>query len=118
METANQWLGRYGEDRALDYLTGIGYEVIERNWRGTQGEVDLIARDGDRLVFVEVKTRSSTGFGHPLEAITTEKLSRMRRLVHEWCQLRGVSGVKVRMDALAVLVRGGRVTFEHLKQVS
>jgi putative endonuclease len=117
MESANQWLGRYGEDRALDYLRGIGYEIIERNWRGAQGEIDLVAKDGDRLVFVEVKTRSGTGFGHPLEAITSDKLARMRRLVNEWCQVRGVSSIKVRTDALAVIVKGGRVSFEHLKQV-
>jgi putative endonuclease len=118
MESANQWLGRYGEDRALNYLISLGYQILERNWRGKQGEIDLIARDGERLVFIEVKTRSSNDFGHPLEAITSVKLARMRRLVAEWCQVRGVSSVMVRLDALAVIVRGGRVSFEHLKQVS
>lgn len=110
-------LGRYGEDRAAAYLTDRGYEIIERNWRSARGEIDLIAREKDKIVFVEVKTRNGTGFGHPFEAITEAKVSRMRRLVAEWCRVRELPGVKVRLDAIAVLVTSGRVSIEHLKQV-
>jgi putative endonuclease len=110
-------LGRYGEDRAAKYLTDRGYEIIERNWRTARGEIDLIAREKDRIVFVEVKTRNGSGFGHPFEAITELKVARMRKLVAEWCRLREVAGVKVRLDAIAVLVSAGRVNIEHLKQV-
>lgn len=110
-------LGRYGEDRAAQYLADRGYEIIERNWRSARGEIDLIAREKDRLVFVEVKTRNGSGFGHPFEAITEVKVARMRRLVAEWCRARNLAGVKVRLDAIAVLVSSGRVNIEHLKQV-
>ncbi len=116
-KTARQLLGRYGEDRACDYLQALGYSILERNWRCRIGEIDIIARDRDRLVFIEVKTRSAQGFGHPFESITETKAARLRRLVAAWCEHRQVSGIKVRLDAIAVLVRAGRVNIEHLKQV-
>lgn len=117
MQTSKQVLGRYGEDRAHDYLLGLGYQIVARNWRCSLGEIDLIALDGKRLVFVEVKTRKTDGSGHPFEAVTATKVARMRRLVAEWCAENRVSGVAVRLDAIAVLVRNGRVSLEHLKQV-
>ena len=115
--SARQLLGRYGEDRASDYLQGLGYSILERNWRCRIGEIDIIARDRDRFVFIEVKTRSADGFGHPFESITEAKAARLRRSVAAWCEARQVSGIKVRLDAISVLVRAGRVNIEHLKQV-
>ncbi len=112
-----QFLGRYGEERAADYLKDLGYEIVERNWRSRIGEIDLIANENGRIVFVEVKTRSGSDFGHPFEAITLEKVARMRRLAADWCAVKQVSGIKVRLDAIAVLVNGGKVSIEHLKQV-
>jgi putative endonuclease len=112
-----QELGRYGEDRAAIFLQDRGYEIIDRNWRSQVGEIDLVAKDKDRLVFIEVKTRNGSGFGHPFEAITANKVARMRRLVADWCIAKQVSGVKVRLDAIAVLITGGRVYIEHLKEV-
>lgn len=115
--TRRHVLGLYGENLAANYLRELGYEILERNWRCSIGEIDLIARDQDRWVFVEVKTRNGAGFGHPLEAITNEKIARLRKLVGEWCRLRQVSGVQVRIDAISVLVNSGKVELEHLKQV-
>ncbi len=115
--TRRHVLGIYGERLAADYLTSIGYEVLERNWRCGIGEIDLIARDKDRWVFVEVKTRNGAGYGTPFEAITDAKMNRLRRLVGEWCRIRQVAGVQVRIDAIAVLIDNGQVKLEHLKQV-
>jgi putative endonuclease len=112
-----QDIGRYGEERAAIYLEDHGYEIIERNWRSGSGEIDLIARQKDRLVFVEVKTRNGSGYGHPFEAITQAKVSRMRRLVAEWCATKKLPTIKVRLDAISVLITGGRVFIEHLKEV-
>ncbi len=114
---SNQDVGKYGEERATEFLRKIGYEIIERNWRGSGGEIDIVARDRDCLVFAEVKTRTRTGFGHPFEAITTRKVQTMRKLVAQWCQASGQSFSKVRLDAISVLIVGGRVNIEHLKQV-
>lgn len=116
--TTNQWLGRYGEDRACEYLERLGYQLLERNFRCREGELDIVAQEGKVIVFVEVKTRSSNSAGHPFEAITNSKQARIRRLAAEWCQRYQVSQVQVRIDAIAVMLRGGRVAIEHLKQVA
>lgn len=114
---ANQSVGKYGEDRAAEFLVRLGYEIIERNWRGKTGEIDIVARDRNCLVFAEVKTRTRTGFGHPFEAITAKKIQTMRSLVSQWCHSRNFASNEVRLDALSVLIIRGRVTIEHLKQV-
>jgi putative endonuclease len=111
-------LGRRGEQVAADYLAGAGMTLVERNWRCPQGEIDIVARDGAELVFVEVKTRSSTGFGHPLEAITVAKLARLRRLAAAWCAAHPGPHGLIRIDAVAVVAPlFGAVSVEHLKRV-
>ena len=81
-------LGRQGEDAAAKFLLSSGYTIIERNWRGSSGEVDIIARaESGEFVFVEVKTRASLRFGDPFEAITPEKYRRIFRLAREWSAL-------------------------------
>lgn len=111
-------LGRKGEALAADFLSEAGMEVVERNWRCSQGEIDLVVRDGDELVFVEVKTRSSLGYGHPLEAITVAKLARLRRLAAAWCAAHPGPHGLVRIDAVAVVAPTfGTVVVEHLKRV-
>jgi putative endonuclease len=65
--------GKYGERVAAQHLEAAGFEVLDRNWRCPQGELDIVARDGAALVFVEVKTRSSTKFGEPAEAVDRNK---------------------------------------------
>ena len=114
---SNQSVGKYGEDRAAEFLLRLGYEILERNWRGKTGEIDIVARDRNCLVFAEVKTRTRTGFGHPFEAITAKKIQTMRSLVSQWCRSRNLTSNEVRLDALSVLIISGRVTIEHLKQV-
>ena len=73
-------LARRGERLAARHLTSLGMVVLDRNWRCPHGEIDLVLRDGDDLVVCEVKTRSTTAYGDPLEAITWEKARRLRRL--------------------------------------
>ena len=91
---------------------------MERNWRCSQGEVDIVALDGDELVFVEVKTRSSVAFGHPLEAITAVKLARLRRLAAAWCAAHPGNHDRIRIDAVAVIApQRGPAEIEHLKRV-
>lgn len=111
-------LGKKGEALAADFLAEAGMQLVERNWRCSQGEIDLVARDGDELVFVEVKTRSSLGYGHPLEAITVAKLARLRRLAAAWCAAHPGQAGLVRIDAVAVVApMFGPVVVEHLKRV-
>lgn len=73
MITSRQALGRWGEDMAAEFLENQGYLILERNCRTPYGEIDLVAQDGDVLVFVEVKTRTSDAYGFPEESITSQK---------------------------------------------
>lgn len=111
-------VGRRGEDCAAQYLQQAGYTLLERNWRCQQGEIDLIAERNGDVVFVEVKTRSGVGYGHPFEAITVRKLGRLRRLAAAWCRQSGVRARRIRIDAIAVINRPGREPLvEHLEGV-
>ncbi len=74
---ANDAMRRYGEKVAAAHLVEAGWTLLDRNWRGTRGELDVVALDGDVLVAVEVKTRRGTGFGHPAQAVTPAKLVRL-----------------------------------------
>lgn len=112
---AKDELGRRGERLAEQHLLARGYRLVERNWRCRHGEIDLVVRDGSALVFVEVKTRTSTAFGHPFEAITPVKLARLRRLAGVWCETHPRERGPIRIDAVAVLApRGGEPRIEHL----
>ncbi|HNX75572.1 MAG TPA: YraN family protein [Candidatus Rifleibacterium sp.] len=73
MTSAKQQLGGRGEDMALEFLTGLGYELVTRNYRSRGGELDLIMRDGTTLVFVEVRTKTVFSHGNPLETIDYRK---------------------------------------------
>ncbi|CAN5256914.1 YraN family protein [soil metagenome] len=113
---AKDALGRRGEALAAQHLERAGLTIVERNWRCTEGEIDLVARDGGELVFVEVKTRSSVAYGHPLEAITPRKLARLKRLAGAWCLAHPDQHGGVRIDAVAVIApRRGPVEVEHLE---
>jgi putative endonuclease len=115
---AKDALGRRGEDIAARHLVVAGLEVVERNWRCSQGEIDIVAREGTELVFVEVKTRSSVAYGHPLEAITPTKLARLRRLAGAWCEAHPEQRGQVRIDAIAVIAPAtAPARVEHLRGV-
>jgi len=137
-------VGRYGERVALRHVKARGWRVLDTNWRGKDGELDIVALDGDVLVVVEVKTRSSLGFGHPAEAVTPRKLARIKRLTGQWltvfrerlaaarlqeCAAPGspvpvlpetrTSFGAIRIDVVAVtLQEQGRAVVEHLESVA
>lgn len=109
-------LGKRGEDLAADYLASAGLVVLSRNWRCRDGELDLVATDGERLIVCEVKTRSGTRYGEPSEGVTPAKAARIRRVTAAWLRTYRVGWCEVRFDVLAVLCpQGGPVTVEHLQ---
>jgi putative endonuclease len=88
--------------------------VLSRNWRCSEGELDVVATDQTRLVVCEVKTRSGTGFGEPAEAVTRPKAARIRRVAQAWLAAHQVRWCEIRFDVVAVLVPpGGQVTVQH-----
>ncbi|TGN66275.1 YraN family protein [Nocardioides eburneiflavus] len=109
-------LGQRGEAIAARHLTGLGMEVIDRNWRCDAGEIDLVLRDGRVLVVCEVKTRTSTAYGTPLEAIDQRKLDRLRRLAARWLRVHDCHPDDVRIDMVGVLAPPGLpVEIEHVE---
>lgn len=102
-------LGATGEDLAAAWYTRQGYEVLARNWRCREGELDLVVRRGRCVVFCEVKTRSGSGFGLPAEAVTGDKQRRLRRLATRWLGDQKPSGgfADVRFDVACVTLRPG-----------
>jgi putative endonuclease len=116
---AKDALGRYGEDLAARHLIQSGFIVLERNWRCDQGEIDIVAREGDVLVVCEVKTRSSLRHGSPFEAVTERKLHRLERLGMRWMKERGVRPRSMRVDVVSVLRPAtGRSVLEHVRGLS
>lgn len=102
---AKDELGREGEERAASHLISLGYRIIDRNWRCEQGEIDIVALDGDKLAFVEVKTRKTTRFGHPFEAIDARKKRRMWGLAHAWAVAHPdiAGGRIIRLDVIGIV---------------
>ena len=111
---ARSRLGRLGEDAASDLYRRLGFEVVERNYRAGRGEIDVIARRGDTLVFCEVKTRRSNEWGTPAEAVDYAKQARLRRLAAAWMAERKPGYVDVRFDVVSVIVRGGQTDVTHV----
>ena len=103
-KSRNIEFGAQGEARGAQYHKDLGYEFIAKNWRIHAGEIDLIFRHPDgRIIFTEVKSRRTEAFGHPLEAITSIKAHRMRRLALAWLILNDLWSAPFRIDAAAVL---------------
>jgi putative endonuclease len=106
--TSTRELGAHGERVAAAYLTDAGLCVLDRNWRCREGELDIVAREGDALVFCEVKTRRGVGYGHPVEAVTVSKQRRLRTLAQRWLAAHDEHAPDLRFDVVGVLVRPDR----------
>lgn len=115
---AKDHVGEVGERIARRWLRAAGMEVLDRNWRCPSGEIDIVARDGDDVVIVEVKTRTSLRFGHPAEAVGRAKLLRLRRLAAQWLAVHPTRCAGVRIDVIAILhPPGGPIRVQHLRGV-
>ncbi len=96
-------VGPRGEALAAQFLASSGYRLVARNVRSTFGEIDLVARDGQTLCFVEIKARRSTRFGWPEESVTPEKQRRLGRLAEWYCKAYRTGNVPVRFDVVSIL---------------
>lgn len=111
-------LGEYGERLAERYLTERGMAVVDRNWRCARGELDLVLRDGDCLVFCEVKTRRTERFGSPVEAVHPRKATRLRRLASAWLQEHQERPARIRIDVIGILRPvEGKAVLRHVRGV-
>jgi putative endonuclease len=113
---AKDTLGRFGEDVAARHLAADGAKILDRNWRCRDGELDIIAQDGDILVFCEVKTRSGTRYGSAAEAIVGRKAARIRRLAARWLAEHPHAPSRVRFDVLLVArPPSGPMSVDHVR---
>ena len=104
-KSRNQALGLFGEDQIAEFRKKSGDEIVDRNWRVREGEIDLITLDSSGIFhFIEVKTRSSLAFGHPFEAISQVKLLRMQRLAMGWLVTHDCFGCGYSIDIASVLL--------------
>ncbi|MCK9897770.1 YraN family protein [Frankia sp. AgB32] len=113
---AKDELGRFGEEVACQHLAAGGAVLLDRNWRCRDGELDVVVRDGQTLVFCEVKTRSGTRYGSGAEAVVGRKAARIRRLAARWLAEHPHEPSPVRFDVVLVSRQPtGPVRVEHLR---
>lgn len=110
-----QQVGSQGETIARRFLQRRGLRIVDRNWRTRSGEIDLICRDRDTLVFVEVKARSGSAFGQPYEAVGPQKQARLRRLAEEYIAEHALGDCPVRFDVLSVRFDSKPDGVEHIE---
>jgi putative endonuclease len=110
-------IGAYGERVAARTLADAGLRVIDRNWRCTTGELDLVALDGATIVFCEVKTRRGAAFGLPVEAVRWQKVRRLRALAALWLAAHPDIRGEIRFDVVSVWPQpAGPAAVEHLRE--
>jgi putative endonuclease len=111
-------VGKFGEEVAVQHLLSAGMAVLDRNWRSRTGEIDVVARDGDSLVFCEVKTRRGATCGTPAEAVSPVKARRLRDLAVQWLADSGIHARLLRFDVVEVRLSSDRGTqVQHLRGV-
>lgn len=99
--------GRCGEDIAWEYLRKRGYKILERNYRCRYGEVDLIAKDGETIVFVEVKSRRSAAFGEPEASVGLAKQKRISTVALFYLEEKRLHDCEARFDVVSILTAAG-----------
>ncbi|MEA2498189.1 MAG: putative endonuclease [Actinomycetota bacterium] len=108
-------LGRNGEDIATELYENLDFTILDRNFRCSSGELDIVAAKDRLVVFCEVKTRRTNHWGEPSEAVNHVKRARLRRLAAIWLSEKRPGRVDVRFDVVSVIVAGGRAEVTHLE---
>ena len=110
--------GSYGEEIAKEYLTSKEYKIFAQNYHSRFGEIDIIAKDKECLVFVEVKTRTNNSFGTPLEAITKSKLSKLIKTSQFYISEFRLGDIDYRFDAIEVKFMNGEAVINHVQNIT
>ena len=109
--------GNKGEDIAVELLKENGYKIIERNFSGKFGEIDIVAQDGPTLVFVEVKTRKDLRYGMPQEAVTKSKLYKIKKTAEYYSLLHPELPKKLRIDVVGLIINGEVLEYSKIFKV-
>ena len=117
MINQRQELGKEGEDFAADYLQKQGYEIIGRNFECKQGEIDIIAKDKNEYVFIEVKTRQNHHYGMPCEAVDERKQKHIWNATRYYIYSHKLEDQYIRIDVIEIYKRKNRFYLHHIKQI-
>ena len=109
--------GNTGEDIATEYLEKQGYIILERNFYCKQGEIDIIAKDKNEVVFVEVKIRSDVGYGLTSEAVTKQNIKHLCRTARYFLYKNKMFNEFIRFDVVEILIKSGKFNVNHIKQI-
>lgn len=112
-------MGQFGEYKAAEYLEEKNYEIINKNYRCRYGEIDIITFDkkNKELVFVEVKTRTNMHYGMPVEAITSKKISHLKKAINYYIFDKKIYNVSIRIDAIEILIIKNKCYINHIKSI-
>lgn len=113
----NKEIGRFGEKIAEQYLEKKGFDILDKNFYCKQGEIDIIARDNNELVFVEVKTRCNLKYGIPAESVNKEKRIHIYKAARYYLYLYRLEDENVRFDVLEIYLKNKRCFVNHIKQI-
>ena len=111
---AHNDFGKLGEDLAVDYLTSKGYKILERNWHNIHKEIDIIAKDGEELVIVEVKARQTDEYGEPDIAVTKQKQRNLISAANSYI-FRNRMDIETRFDIISIVFKDGEPVIEHVE---
>jgi len=117
MDFSNKELGRWGEKKACNYLIKNNYIIIEKNYRTRIGEIDIIVKKDEKIIFVEVKTRRNNNFGIPVKAVNSLKQKKIRNIAKHYLNSGEFSNYLVRFDVIGISINGKKAKLRHLKNV-
>lgn len=110
-------LGDWGEEKAVEYLSEKGYQIIQRNFRCKAGEIDIVTIHKNTLVFIEVKTRNNMHYGLPCEAITPTKMRHLKKAIAYYTAIYKMEDWDLQLDVLELLMVEGHCYVHHLEDV-
>lgn len=116
MRPSRSEVAKIGEELAAAHLKKKGYQILVQNYRALRGEIDLVAQDGNRIVFVEVKTRRSLKFGLPQEAVTPRKQQQISKIALAYLQARDLLNAPCRFDVIAIRL-SSQLKLLHLEHI-
>lgn len=107
-------LGKEGENLAVNYLKSNGFKILDKNFRCSFGEIDIVAKEKEAIVFIEVKTRKSAGIVEPFESVGKRKQGKIRDLAEYYLQEKDCSDCEIRFDVLSIVSDGQNKKIEHI----
>lgn len=111
-----QETGKSGEELASQYLEKQGYKILDRNFNCHQGEIDIIAKDKDEIVFIEVKTRTNKKYGFASEAVNENKQKHLLRAIKYYIYTKKYENSFIRIDVIEVYIKNDEININHIKQ--